>query len=112
MTSPTKPHRESEITDLENWLAETRGDVAQAKCFSLSVPVHRITELIDEIFRVKEQARRLAEELEEADRERKHFYALAVDDPGKNPPEAWRDVAHGDTQPSYPVLHTSRCCRH
>ncbi|MBX5089398.1 hypothetical protein [Rhizobium lentis] len=34
-----------------------------------------------------------ADEIERLEEELQHFYALAVDDPGKNPPTFWKDEA-------------------
>jgi len=41
----------------------------------------------------EEQIKRLDEEQKRLETELNHFYGLCVDDPGKNPPLFWKDVA-------------------
>lgn len=52
-----------------------------------------MAEAADEIERLRAELKRTQDELDFADCEVEHFARLAFDDLGKNPPEAWVDIA-------------------
>lgn len=52
-------------------------------------------EAADRIEHLMGRVRELERDIEISDAEGVHAYALAVDDPGKNPPVLWKDVATG-----------------